>query len=344
MSYLIFTQCKEIDPGDWDSFVKGHPSGNVFQSYEQYLLIKEVKNIDPVAVAVYNQEHKIKGILLGMIIREIGGPLGFFTARTVIFGGPLVDQEAEDKMEILDVMLKTLNKEVRNKCIFIQFRNFHEWGECKEVFGQNGYQYYDRLNYIVNTTSESLVRKRISSSKLRQVRKGLEAGARIIEPESIDQVREFYRILKWHYKHKVNKPLYDWSFFESFYHLSKKGKFGIIRLIEYQDKIIGGIFSPVFMDKVVYELYICGLDQQYKQAYPSILSTWAAIEYAYSHGIGSFDFMGVGVPNKKYGVREFKSKFGGELVNFGRFGKINNRFIYLLTEIGYNIMALLKRI
>jgi len=344
MKYTVTTNINEIDAHEWGSFVDNHPSGTVFQSPEQYELLTEVKKITPVLVAVYNEEKKICGILLGMIIKEVHGMLGFLSTRTVVFGGPIIDPSIGNPGYVLDMLLKKLNKEVKNKCVFIQFRNLTAWDNYKDIFRENGYLFFHRLNFLVNTTSEQLVRQKISKSKLRQIRKGLDAGARIIEPENIEQVREFYNILRWHYKHKVNKPLYDWSFFESYYHMSKKGKIGIMRLIQYQNKIIGGIFSPVFRDKVIYELFICGLDQEYKEAYPSILATWAPIEYAFKNNIKSFDFMGVGVPDREYGVREFKAKFGGDLVDYGRFGRINNRFIYLLSEIGYNILALMKKI
>ena len=103
-------------------------------------------------------------------------------------------------------------------------------------------------------------------------------------------------------------------------------------------------FSRNCQNKVIYEWYVCGLDQDYKNIYPSVLATWAAIEYGLKNNLETFDFMGVGVPDKDYGVREFKSKFGGELVNFGRFGRINNHFIYTITEIGFNVLALLRKI
>jgi len=74
------------------------------------------------------------------------------------------------------------------------------------------------------------------------------------------------------------------------------------------------------------------------------MATWAAIDYALKNNIKAFDFMGVGVPDKDYGVRDFKAKFGGEQVNYGRFGRINNKFLYAITEIGFNLLALLRRI
>ncbi|MBC8485516.1 MAG: peptidoglycan bridge formation glycyltransferase FemA/FemB family protein [Bacteroidetes bacterium] len=344
MRYTVITDINKIDRRDWDLFVQEHPNGTVFQSSETYFLFKNAQNFEPVPVLV-SDDKGIKGVLLAVIIKEYSSKIGFFTSRTVIYGGPLIDPSIKDISRVLDLLLKELIKKVKNKSIFIQFRNFFEWSEeYKDVFTQNGFQYLERLNFLVDTSTEQLVKKRMSKSKLRQIRKGLEAGAEIIEPENIEQVREFYNILYYLYKYRVKKPLPKWSFFESFYQQSKENKLGIIRLIKYDNKIIGGILSPVFPGKVIYEWYVCGLDLEYKHVYPSILATWAAIDYALKNNIRTFDFMGVGVPDKDYGVRDFKAKFGGEQVNYGRFGRINNKFLYAITEIGFNLLALLRRI
>ena len=37
-----------------------------------------------------------------------------------------------------------------------------------------------------------------------------------------------------------------------------------------------------------------------------------------------FDFGGAGKPNEEYGVRDFKKKYGGKLVNFGRYEKVHS--------------------
>jgi lipid II:glycine glycyltransferase (peptidoglycan interpeptide bridge formation enzyme) len=157
-------------------------------------------------------------------------------------------------------------------------------------------------------------------------------------------VRDFYEILHDLYRHKVKKPLPAWDFFEQFYQLSKDGRLGTIQLVEYQGRIIGGILSPVTPGKTIYEWYVCGLDQQYREVHPSVLATWAALDFAVKNNIPRFDFMGVGIPDRKYGVRDFKARFGGEMVNYGRFARVNNRFVYVISEIGYNIVTLLKKI
>ena len=339
----ITTDINEIPITKWDKLIEDHPNGTVFQSHSMYQLFQDTKKFRPVIIAAMDN-NKLRGILLAVIIKEYSSPIGFFTSRTIIYGGPLIDSSVDDFDEVLDSLLKELIHQVKNKSIFIQFRNFFDWGEQKQVFVNNGFKYIERLNLLVDTSSEDIISKRMSNSKLRQVKKALKAGAEIIHPENIEQVNDFYNILYYLYKYKVKKPLPDRSFFENFYEQTKKGKLGVILLIKYNNEIVGGIVSPMLKGKIIYEWYICGLDREFKHIYPSVLATWAAIDYAAKNDIQTFDFMGVGIPDRDYGVREFKKKFGGEMVNFGRFGRVNNKFLYAITEVGYNMLSWFKKI
>ena len=110
--------------------------------------------------------------------------------------------------------------------------------------------------------------------------------------------------------------------------------------IEFQSQIIGGIMCPIFDKKAIYEWYICGIDGKFKGIFPSVLATWAAINYANLANIHFFDFMGAGKPDKAYGVRDFKSKFGGHLVNYGRYEKVHKP---ALMQIGKFSLKLWKR-
>lgn len=60
----------------------------------------------------------------------------------------------------------------------------------------------------------------------------------------------------------------------------------------------------------VYEWFECGLNADYKEQYPSVMATWAGMQYANGHGCARYDMMGAGVPGVPYGVRDFKSEFG----------------------------------
>ncbi len=339
--YHITTDINAISIPQWDNFIENHPNGTVFQSYSMYLLFKDTNKFEPVVIAAY-VDHKIVGICLSSIIKEYSSKVGFLTSRTICYGGPLIDDTNGNPDEILDLVLKRLIKEVKNKSVFIQFRNFFDRSEKKSIFGKHGFTHIDWLNFQVDTSDKATTVKGISKSKIRQINKGLRLGAKIIDPENIEQVRSFYIILKNLYKNKVGKPLPDWSFFENFYSMAREDNLGIIRLILYKNKIIGGILLPLLPGKIIYEWYICGLDKEHKDIYPSALATWAPIEYAMQNNIGTFDFMGAGSPDKDYGVREFKSKFGGKLLNFGRFERVNNKYLYRVIKTGFKILAFLR--
>jgi len=48
--------------------------------------------------------------------------------------------------------------------------------------------------------------------------------------------------------------------------------------------------------------------------------------------------MGAGKPDESYGVREFKAKFGGNLVEHGRFEMIFNKYLYHIGIIGVKFL------
>ena len=321
----------------WNKFITNHPHNTIFQSPEMYSFYEKVNNFTPY-VFIAEEENKIKGVLLAVLIKEGKGIKGYFSSRVVVYGGPLIS--IDKNIEVLEVLLKELVNRLKRKSIFIQFRNFFEWKEKeKSVFAKYGFIFRDRLNLIVSTKDKKEALKNISESRRRQIRLGLKNNAKTEKPKNIKEVEQFYILLVHLYKEKVKKPLPDWSFFNAFYQESKKGNLGVIRLVKSADnKVIGGILAPVTPGLTVYEWYVVGMDKEFKKSYPSILATWSAIQFALENNFLYFDFMGLGVPHKEYGVRDFKSKFGGQGVNYGRFARRNNKFFYLVAEMGYNLL------
>jgi hypothetical protein len=70
-----------------------------------------------------------------------------------------------------------------------------------------------------------------------------------------------------------------------------------------------------------YDWYRASTNEQIEGIYPSVVSTWQAMQWIADMGGGRFDFMGAGPRNKEYGVRNFKLKFGGELIPEYRYRK-----------------------
>ncbi len=329
----IFTDLTNIDFEKLESFVYNHPNGNFFQSTKAYQFFKSVENYEPILIVAKNGEE-IVGSLLAVLIKE-KGIKGYFSRRCIVWGGPLVKEDGE---AIFQNLVNKLVDFSDRRSIYTEFRNLFDLSGLKKFYYSCGYSFRNHLNYVVDITTEEEAWRKLSSSKRRQIRLSLKNGAEIIEAESVEQIKGFYLILKKMYQEKVKKPLPNFDFFKKFYLTPQLGKY---LLIKYQDDIIGGMLCPVYKD-TIYEWYICGFDGKYNNIYPSVLATWAPIEYAARNGLKYFDFMGAGKPDEDYGVREFKSKFGGKEVCYGRFLRINNHFLYHLGKLGLKVMKVLK--
>jgi len=190
----------------------------------------------------------------------------------------------------------------------------------------------------VDCTDVNAMNKSMSTSKLRQIKKSIKSGAEIVIADSEKQIEDFYMILKDLYTVKVKTPLFPKEYFMAFF----KQKIGIYLLVQYQKEIIAGIMCPILENKVIYEMFVAGKDRVHKDIYPSILATYAAMKYASEHNIKRFDFMGAGKPDEAYGVREFKAKFGGELVEHGRFLCVLHPLLYQIGKIGVKILKKIR--
>lgn len=336
MKYKILTDPSGIDRKMWSAFVLAHPDGNIFQTPEFFSFIGEISNYTPATIAAIAEDGSIAGMITGVLQKEKNFLKSLFSARLIIWGGPVV---LNNNTEVVDLMIGTLAKTYSGKCIYIEFRNLFSLDWAVESFRKYGFHYAEHLNFIVKTETRESTLKSLSSGKSRQIKKSQKNGAKILHDPSIEQVRIFYTILKNLYQTKVKKPLPEWEFFERFYHHPELGRY---LLIESNGAIVGGIMCPVYKNETIYEWYIAGEDGQHEGIYPSILATWAPIDFALNNGLRYFDFMGAGKPAADYGVREFKAGFGGELKMYGRFNRINNRLLFFIGKTGLSILKRIK--
>ncbi|MCX6250402.1 MAG: GNAT family N-acetyltransferase [Bacteroidetes bacterium] len=333
-----------LDRYRWSEFIMNQPEGSVFQSPEFYHHLLNVPNYQPAGIACTDENNNIAGILLGFIIRERQGIIGSFYARAIVHAGPLIAYDQPDKLTICDILLKGFIALVKKKSLVIQLRNHFNLSDFREIFKKNGFLFQEHLNLFINIRQTYLPLQTISKRKLQQIRKSLANGAVISEASTPGEVDDLYSILHHLYKHRVKKPLPGKGFFRAFLQSSAEQKLGVILLVKYQGKVVAGMVCPITPGKVIYEWYVCGLDREYKSIHPSVLVTWAGIEYARTNNIPIFDFMGMGNPGKAYGVRDFKMGFGGTIVKYGRFLRINNQGLYTVAKLGLKILASLKRV
>ena len=303
----------------------------------------------------YTLHHtpSLKGVVVGYITRAHNPLKQFFTRRAIIIGGPLLAEDISDEalVELL-MAIRQLGDKAKGKKnskavttastpytlhstpIYIETRNFHDYSKWRHVFEQCGFNYQPHLNFHVDTTSVEVVDKNLGKSRKRDIRTTIRDGVTPVLEPTIDQVREYYAILKDLYTTKVKTPLFGWHFFEQLYH-SPGGRF---ILTEYQGKIIGGTVCVVLPNKAVYEWFVCGEDGVYEHIFPSSYATYLGIHYAAENGCKIFDMMGAGKPEEAYGVRDFKARFGGEQVEHGRYLCVRKPLLYKIGKLGVTLL------
>ncbi|MFS4448972.1 lipid II:glycine glycyltransferase FemX [Maribacter sp. 2307UL18-2] len=326
----IETDYNTVSDSEWIRMLQARTS-NYFQTPGAIQFFKAA-NIETFTYTLRKMDRLVA--LLSGIIQKEKGIKSNFTSRAIIYGGPIFSEEIEEN-DAVEMFLQLIAA-LKNKVIYIEFRNLNDYRPYHHIFKKTGFTYHSHLNFHLNCTDEILMRKRMSKSKLRQVKKSIAAGAEIMEAQNIEQIASYYAILQNLYRTKVKTPLPGFDFFEKLW-LRKAAKF---LLIQYQGEVVGGIVAPILDRKVIYEWFVCGKDGAFKNVYPSILATWAAMDYANKNNIPRFDFMGAGKPDESYGVREFKSKFGGELVEYGRYTYVAKPILF---EIGKKAVQILKK-
>lgn len=327
-------QDSAIDRTLWDKLIETSKFASPFQTPAFFDFFNQNPQMQAQVFAVGNS--KAFDALCVVTLQKEKGIKGYFSRRAIIYGGLVLSPKiSETKITLL---LNSISTYYKKEAIYIETRNFFDYSEFSQLFKENHFQYTPWLNFHLHIESEEEVKSAMSKSRWRQIKKAQKQGASWKVAETEEEVMRFYEILQELYHDKIKKPLFDLDFFLRFFH-SKIGEF---LLVIFNEKVIGGIMCPIIPNRGIYEFYVCGKDQEHKDQYPSIMATWAAIEYAQQNEIPVFDFMGAGSPDESYGVRDFKARFGGESVEHGRYLKVLNSFLYKVGKIGLNILSKIK--
>ncbi len=306
----------------------------LFQSREFYSFISTCELFSSFRYSVTRDGREV-GVIQGFIQKDGGTIKRYLSRRAIINGGPyLSDDITEDEVKEL---LEKCRKGLKGKAIYIETRNFSDYSRFRMVFDECGFVYEPHYDFIVNTETVEIAEENLGKSRKRDIKTSLRDGALIIENPTKEQVKAFYGVLNDLYITKVKTPLFPMEFFLKLFRTG----FSKFLLVEYRGEIIGGTVC-VFDDDTVYEWFACGKDGVFKNIFPSTMATWAGIRFAAQTGRRRFDMMGAGAPGDKgYGVRDFKAKFGGELVEYGRFKCVLNRPLYGIGELGVKLIKMM---
>jgi lipid II:glycine glycyltransferase (peptidoglycan interpeptide bridge formation enzyme) len=319
----------EIDLVQWNELLKSSPTSSFFQSKECFDFYNSLNCLEPIFYAVSEYE-KLVGVVCGYLVANGGKIKRFMSRRAIIPGGALLAKSISN--EALDLLLNAIIQSLKHKVIYIEFRNYNNFSQYKNIFEKMGFAYNKWLDIHIKIANLEEVMTKISPSKRKNIRSSLKHGAEIIEIVDDNDIIEFYKIISELYKNKIKTPLFDYEFFEKFVKLQNAKLLGI----KYNSMLIGGVGCVFLQNGAVYEWFKCGIDSISKQIYPSTLATYAGIQFAIKNNAEYYDMMGAGKPDEQSGVRDFKCKLGGKLADYGRFLYIGNSVLYNLGKFYIN--------
>ena len=306
---------------------------DLFQSAAYNAFLRETGFLEPFRYSV-ERESKEVAIIQGYVQKDGGWLKRFFSRRAIVNGGPYISEDAT--VQDLKTLLDQCKDSLRKQAIYLETRNFRDYSQYRDVFERCGFVYEPHYDFIVRTDSLETAESNLGKSRKRDIRTSIRDGADVVENPTEEQIEAYYGILRDLYENKIGTPLFPLDFFQKLFRTG----FSKFLLVRYQDEIIGGTVC-VCDDETVYEWFACGKDGLYKNIFPSTLATWSGIRFAAESGRKRFDMMGAGAPGDGgYGVRDFKAKFGGELVEYGRFKYVCNPVLYAIGKLG---VAILKK-
>lgn len=306
------------------------PGNNIFHSKGLFLIYEATSGYEPFLIVVY-ADNKPVAKLLAVIRKSKRMFPPSFIKRCEIYGTGEYFDETIDKESVFGEMLEHITLEALRKSFLIEFRNLDN-----SLFG---YKYFRNNNYFpinwlrVRNSLHSLKQpmQRISESRRRQIKKGIQNGATISEAKTEEEIMSFAKMLSKNYSAHIQKHFPDPNFFRIIVKDKRLSEIAKIFIVKYKNKIIGGSVC-LFSGDDAYLLFSGGMRKTYAKQYPGILAVWKAIEYSYEHKYLHLEFMDAGLPFKEHGYRDFILRFGGKQSSTRRWFRFQWNFLNKLLE------------
>lgn len=325
----------ELNESDWKRFVDLHPKGNIFHTPEMFQVFAQTRGFQPKLWAAVGGDGQILALFLPVQV-TLNPLLRPLTTRALSYGSVLCDPSVEGR-QALALLLKAYTRANRGSCLFTELRNVSEMAFEQPVLCEQGFTYEDHLNYLINLDlSPDEVFLNIGARTRKNIKKGLNKGeVDIREVTSPEDISACYRLLSQTYE-AARVPLANRALFDNALELlHPKG------MIRYTLAFVEGVPVAVSVEllykKVMYGWY-GGMDRSYARYVPNELLMWNILKWGAENGYCLYDFGGAGKPDEEYGVRDFKAKFGGELVCFGRNSYVHMPGALWLSKQGYQVM------
>ncbi len=336
---LNLTVVRTLGEEPWRAFLQQTPQANIFHTPEMFQVFAQANYYRPHLWAVQDEQSQVLALLLPVEVSLGKSVTRWLTTRAMAYGG-VAYHPSLGGVEALDYLLQTYVAQTGSLALFSELRHLSDASEVQASLQQHKFVYEDHLNILVNLADEpDAILKNIRQRTRKQIRQALRQGHVLIEELThFEQLPVWYNLIERTYR-AANVTLAHPSLFEAaFAVLQPRGMIKFL-LARVGSAYVAASAELLYKD-VIYGWY-GGTDRNFAKYYPTELLLWHIFEWGATHGYRVYDFGGAGSPTEDYGVRDFKMKFGGELVCYGRNTYVHAPYRLQLSKWGY---ALYRRL
>ena len=332
---MSMTVVRTLPYDKWRRFVDHQPAGNIFHTPEMFEVFERAKGHRPELWATLKDGGEVVALFTPVHISVKEGPMRYLTTRAVTYGSILAEPTA-DGQEGLDKLLAAYRAESRRRAtLFTELRHVSDVSVFQPVLAKNGFRHEAHLNYLIDLEQPlDTIWKQIANPARRAVDRARRRGTTVEEVQDRACVAHVHQLLQSTFAH-AQVWLADRSLFDATFDVLAPR--GMVRMMLARGDGVYAATTVELQYKGVIFIWYIGGDREQRALYPNDALVWNSLQWGAQHGYRCFDWGGAGVPDKPYGPREFKSKYGGELVNYGRGTCVHRPVALALSRAGYEL-------
>ena len=313
----------------WDELIQTQPDSTFFHSSHWARVLHSTYGYKPLYFTVRDNNT----ILAIIPVMEIDSSL---TGKRGV------------SLPFTDLCQPVINKSFRASEIWNALREYGEKAGWKyiEIRGGDGLNQNLPLSswcyehYLNLSDGVQLVHDNFHDSHKRNIRKAKKMGVEVTICDSVESMKEFYRLnLITRKRHGL--PPQPVSFFKNIHRFVIEKKRGLLLIARHQKKVIAGALCLHFGDKAVYKY--AASDKQCQHLRANNLVIWKTLEHYCQQGYDSFHF---GRTDQGHnGLRQFKSGWGAkeQRVNYYQYSFQGKSSVSTLPKVdGYHTKVLKK--
>ncbi|MBT4384492.1 peptidoglycan bridge formation glycyltransferase FemA/FemB family protein [Candidatus Peregrinibacteria bacterium] len=302
---------KPEEEGVLEKFVKKHRHGSIEQTFSWGVLQTSIPGRDAMfAFGVFDEEKLVASMLLIRQHMRWGKHWLWCPRGPLLPGG----KKGEEAWKLMEVAARDLAKKEGD--VFMRVEPGAPVGADFPLEGRAVKTSYMPQNTLLLDLKDDLegIRKQMAQKGRYNIKQAHKLGIYVKEG-GIDDLDDFYEILE-ETAERDGFHLHEKDFYKQFFELL--GDKARLFLAHHDHDLLGGILVTYFGNTATY--YFGASSNKQRQKMAPYAMQWHAIQEAKTHGMKTYDFLGVAPEGDSghvlAGVTQFKTRFGGERIAY----------------------------